>query len=274
MGDPRVPTSLATCGSFLRAQHSGLVPQDSGLRMRRFFIPASLISQAHVTLSGMEFHHLRHVLRLRIGDTVTLKDDLGREHEGVISQLTSSEATITITSTTEALSSRFSLTLAQGLLKGQKMDVLIEKTTELGVQRLAPFTSTFTVAQLLNERQMERIARWTRIAQSAAKQSGSAAPHIEPPHSFANLLTTIPTGTTTLLFYEKEARLTLKEFAMEHKQLDTLCIIVGSEGGFSLEEIGAARAAGVQVVSLGSRILRAETAGIVATALSQFLWES
>jgi len=205
---------------------------------------------------------------------VTLKDDLGREHEGVISQLTSSEATITITSTTEARASRFSLTLAQGLLKGQKMDVLIEKTTELGVQRLVPFTSTFTVARPLNERQPERIARWIRIAQSAAKQSGSKAPQIDPPHSFANLLTTIPTETITLLFYEKEDRLTLKEFAAEHSQLDALWIIVGSEGGFSPEEISAARAAGVHVVSLGSRILRAETAGIVAAALSQFLWES
>lgn len=242
--------------------------------MRRFFIPASHISQAHATLSGMEFHHLRHVLRMRIGDTVTLKDDLGKEHEGVISQLTSSEATITVTSTTEALSSRFSLTLAQGLLKGQKMDALIEKATELGVQRIAPFTSTFTVARLLHERQTERIGRWTRIAQSAAKQSGSKAPQIDPPHSFANLLTTIPIGTTTLLFYEKEDRLTLKEFAAEPRQLEALCLIVGSEGGFSPEEIGSARAAGVHIVSLGSRILRAETAGIVATALSQFLWES
>src|SRR5215470_2333710 len=190
--------------------------------MRRFFIPASHISQTHATLSGVEFHHLRHVLRLRIGDTVILKDDLGREHEGTISQLTFSEATIVITSTTEALSSHFSLTLAQGLLKGQKMDVLIEKATELGVQRLIPFTSTFTVAQLVNERQTERIARWTRIAQSAAKQSGSTAPQIDPPHSFTNLLLTIPPETITLLFYEKEDRLTLKEFAAEHRQVEAL----------------------------------------------------
>ncbi len=241
--------------------------------MRRFFIPAAHISQSQALLSGAEFHHLRHVLRLRIGDAVALKDDLGREHEGVITYLSSSEATISITTTTTALASRFSLILAQGLLKGQKMDVLIEKATELGVQRLVPFISTFTVAQLPGARQTERVARWTRIAQSAAKQSGSKAPQIDPPCTLTDLLTAPPTTTPTLLFYEKEDALTLKHFAQTHPRLDALRITIGSEGGFSPAEVASARAAGATVVSLGARTLRAETAGIVAAALCQFLWQ-
>jgi 16S rRNA (uracil1498-N3)-methyltransferase len=241
--------------------------------MRRFFIPAAHISQSQALLSGPEFHHLRHVLRLRVGDVVTLKDDRGREHQGAITQLSQSEATIFITTTTAAPPSRFSLVLAQGLLKGQKMDVLIEKATELGVQRIIPFTSTFTVAQLPEERQVERTARWTRIAQSAAKQSGSETPQIDPPLTFADLFTASPTTTPTLLFYEKENALTLKHFAQAHPQLASLRIIVGSEGGFSPTEVASARAAGATVVNLGPRILRAETAGIIATALCQFLWQ-
>jgi 16S rRNA (uracil1498-N3)-methyltransferase len=241
--------------------------------MRRFFISSAQLSQSQTILSGAEFHHLRHVLRLHTGDAVFLKDDLGREHEGIITRLSAAAATIAITKTTHASTSAFSLVLAQGLLKGQKMDVLIEKATELGVQRILPFTSTFTVAQLPEARQAERVARWTRIAHSAAKQSGSQAPHIDPPYTFTDLLTASPSTTPTLLFYEQEDRLSLKQFAQSHTQLDALRIIIGSEGGFSPTEVEAARAAGVTVVSLGPRILRAETAGIVAAALCQFLWE-
>jgi 16S rRNA (uracil1498-N3)-methyltransferase len=240
--------------------------------MRRFFIPATQISRNQAVLRGTEFHHLRHVLRLAVGDPVLLTDDLKREHSGVITHLSASAATVTITDTTAGSASALSLTLAQGLLKGQKMDLVIEKATELGVQQVAPFTSTFTVAQIPSERQSDRVARWTRIARSAAKQSGSNTPRIDPPQSFTDLLTTIPSRVVTILFYEKETPYTLKAFAREHPQLSSLCIIVGSEGGFSPEEVTAARSAGAHIVGLGTPTLRAETAGIVAAALCQFLW--
>lgn len=240
--------------------------------MRRFFISAAQISHAQALLRGAEFHHLRRVLRLEVGAQVTLKDDLGREHCGVIAQLSPSEAIIALTATTDIADRRFSLTLVQGMLKGPKMDLVIEKATELGVNRILPFYSTFTVAAVPPDRQAERSARWLRIAQSAAKQSGSPTPRITSPQAFTTTLEALSSEPMTVLCYEHEKQYTLKRFAQEYPQLDSLSLIVGSEGGFSPEEIEKARTVGVTIVGLGARILRAETAGIVASALCQFLW--
>jgi len=240
--------------------------------MRRFFVPTTCISQGQAILRGSEFHHLRHVLRLSTGVRVTLKDDQGREHQGEITHLAPTEATIAITATNEAPMSHFTLTLAQGVLKGPKMDLLIEKAAELGVSRIIPFHSTFTVATVAADRQSDRIARWQRIAQSAAKQSGSPPPHIEPPQSFTALLQQLSSEGTTVLCYEKETERMLKAFAQQHLNLSSLNLIIGPEGGFSPEEVDNARAARVTIVGLGRRILRAETAGIVAAAICQFLW--
>jgi 16S rRNA (uracil1498-N3)-methyltransferase len=158
------------------------------------------------------------------------------------------------------------------MLKGPKMDLVIEKTTELGVNHILPFYSTFTVATVPPDRQAERVARWVRIAQSAAKQSGNPAPRIDPPQPFTALLGALSPERMTVLCYEKENTLSLKRFARKHPQLKSLCLMIGSEGGFSSEEIVMARTAGVQVVGLGAQILRAETASVVAVALCQFLW--
>lgn len=240
--------------------------------MRRFFIPAAQIAHQQAILHGPEFHHLRHVLRLAVGDTILLADDLKREHSGVITHLTAAMATVAITESTAGPTSVLSLTLVQGLLKGQKMDLLIEKATELGVQRILPFTSTFTVAQVPQERKDQRVTRWTRIAQSAAKQSGSHVPQIDPPVPFSDLLPTLPLASEHLLFYEKEQYATLKTFAQTHPGLASVCIIVGAEGGFAPTEVESASNAGVHVLSLGSTTLRAETAALVAVALCRFLW--
>jgi 16S rRNA (uracil1498-N3)-methyltransferase len=240
--------------------------------MPRFFVPAAQIVQSRTVLSGPEFHHLRHVLRFNVGDSIMLCDEQGREYQGAISSLSATTAEITITATPITSRNRFVLTLAQGLLKGQKMDFVIEKATELGVAQILPFFSAFTVAQLPEERRNDREARWQRIAQSAAKQSGSPIPRIAPPQAFKALLTTIPHETGKILLYEKEQQFPLKMFAQTQPQFSSLYIVVGSEGGFSAEEVEQARAAGMHVVGLGTRTLRAETAGIVAVTLCQFLW--
>ena len=239
--------------------------------MRRFFLPASHIHDAQAVIDGTEFHHLRHVLGLQIGDDILLCDDRGTEYQGTIATLSRISATVSITHITPA-TPRFSLTLAQGLLKAQKMDLVIEKTTELGVSRIVPLVSKLTVAQLREGHHQDRLLRWHRVAQSAAKQSGSPVPQLVPPQSFAEFLRSIPDNISTLLFYEKEQRETLKHFTERHPKLSALCAIVGAEGGFAEEEVDHARQAGCHVLSLGSQVLRAETASIVTVALCQFLW--
>ncbi len=238
----------------------------------RFFLSTARIHGSHALLTGQEFHHLRHVLRLNVGDHLALCDEHGREYQGSIIRLSPTSAEVHITASTFSRSWPFSLTLAQGVLKGQKMDLVIEKATEIGVERIVPFFSTFTVAQLPEERRPERLARWQRVAQSAAKQSGSPVPLITPPHSFTDLLATVPRGAGKVLLYEKEYTRTLKTLVQDHPVFSSLWVMVGPEGGFALTEVEQARAAGFQVVGLGTRILRAETAGMVAVALCRFLW--
>jgi 16S rRNA (uracil1498-N3)-methyltransferase len=240
--------------------------------MPRFFVPSTQIRDAQVFLSGREFHHLRHVLRLGIGDTVTLCDEQSREYPGTILHLSPTRAEIRLGASSHLPSQKFALTLAQGVLKGPKMDLLIEKATEIGVQHIMPFFSAFTIAHLPEERHAERLARWQRIAQSAAKQSGSAVPLISAPRSFTEVLATTPQECGRLLLYEKEQTLTLKTFAYTHPTFFSLCIVVGPEGGFAPAEVEQARGAGFAIVGLGTHTLRAETAGMVAVALCRFLW--
>ena len=240
--------------------------------MRRFFIHSSAIHASRAVLSGPEYHHLRHVLRLQIGDQLVLRDERGTEYRGTIAHFAAHTAAITIRTVAVVSPPSFALTLALGLLKSPKMDLVIEKVTELGVQTVVPFFSANTVVSLPQDRQAQRLARWQRIAQSAAKQSGSRLPHITAPHSFAQLLGAIPDPEPTLLFYEHEQALSLRAFADTHRALSSLWIVIGSEGGFTPQEVSQAQAAGFTTVSLGPSILRAETASIAAVSLCQYLW--
>jgi 16S rRNA (uracil1498-N3)-methyltransferase len=239
--------------------------------MRRFFLPASQIHDSQAVISGSEFHHLRRVLRLQVGEEILLCDEHGTEYRGAIVTLSPTNAEVRITQITPA-TSRLSLTLVQGLLKGQKMDLVIEKATELGVSQIIPLVSQFTVAQLRADRRSDRLSRWQRIAQSAAKQSGNPVPHLTAPQSLEEFLQSPENSGEKILFYEKPQRETLKHFAEVHPAPSTLSILVGAEGGFAEEEVEQARQAGCHVLSLGPHVLRAETASVVAISLCQFLW--
>lgn len=238
----------------------------------RFFVSSAHIQQARAILSGAEFHHLRHVLRLAHGDAITLRDDTGKEHEGVIASLSPTAAEITLLSSSATALPSLSLTLAVGLLKGPKMDLVIAKATELAVYRIAPFFSAFTVALPPQERQGERLARWQRLAQSAVKQAGTPPPLITAPQSFRDLLLAVPADAGKILFYEKESTVTVKSLAQTYGRLSSLWVVIGPEGGFAPQEVAYARDRGFHIASLGTRVLRAETASIVAVALCQFVW--
>lgn len=240
--------------------------------MRRFFISSQAIAQDRAQLGGAEFHHLRHVLRLDRGARVSLYDESGATYQGEILHFTSTYAEVGITTHLPPVPPAFRLTLAQGMLKGRKMDLVIEKATELGVHTITPFVSTLTVARIPDGKRTERIARWQHLARAAVKQSGSRPPEIRAPQSFPALLQSIPQHSGKIIFSERERVLHLREFARHATRFDALHILVGPEGGFAPEEIEQAQAAGFVSVSLGASVLRAETASITAVALCQFLW--
>ncbi len=150
--------------------------------MARFFVRKENIQATSATIAGQELEHLRRVLRLTVGDPVTLFDDTGWEHEAVIRSLHADRGELEIRRSYEAgRESPLALTLALGLTKGEKMDFVVEKATELGVASIMPFTSSFTVPKLDDKKIANRTERWQKIALSAAKQCGrTQVPEIMP----------------------------------------------------------------------------------------------
>jgi 16S rRNA (uracil1498-N3)-methyltransferase len=158
--------------------------------MVRFFVPRKNIRNGRAVVSGQELAHLRKVLRLRPGDRVTFFDDEGWEHEGVIRSYTASVGEIEIFNCYQpGRESSLEITLAQALSKGEKMDWVVEKATELGVRTVIPFLSSRSVPRLDGKKVELRRERWRKIALSATKQSGrTRMPEIYDLLDFGNLV--------------------------------------------------------------------------------------
>lgn len=241
--------------------------------MARFFVPRRSITHQRATIEGSELDHLRKVLRLGPGDPITVFDDGGWEHEAVIRSVSAQAAEIEVLRSFQAeRESPLLLTLAVGLTKGEKMDFVVEKATELGVHAIVPFVSTYTVPKLDQRKVEKRGERWQRIGLAAAKQCGrTRIPEILPLSDFEDLVRQT-SGSLNLLFWEKEAGQTLKQIHATDPDARSILLVIGAEGGFSDQEAGLAQRHGFKPIRLGRRILRAETAAVAATSLVQFLW--
>ncbi len=242
--------------------------------MARFFLPRTSIRGQQATIAGAELGHLKRVLRLRPGDRIVAFDDSGWEHEAIIRALHEDRGELEILRSYQAeRESPLALTLAIALTKGEKMDYVIEKATELGVQTIAPFTSRYTVPKLDERKTVQRAERWRNIALSAAKQCGrTGLPLIFPVCEYDELITERASGALKILFWEKETEQTLKQLYASRPRAASLSVLIGPEGGFSDDEARAASDQGFSRVHMGRRILRAETAAITAVSLVQYLW--
>jgi 16S rRNA (uracil1498-N3)-methyltransferase len=242
--------------------------------MARFYLPKKNLRDNRGVLDGQELAHLRKVLRLAAGDRITVFDDSGWEHEAVILQLSGHQGEIEILRSYEAVrESPLQVTLAVGLTKGEKMDFVIEKATELGVQAIVPFASTFSVPKMDDKKIAARTGRWQKIALSAVKQCGrTRAPDIFPLRDFNALVRGEWPATLKLFFWEQEQRQSLHQAHATQPEAKSVFIAVGPEGGFSAAEAELARSHDFVPVHLGRRILRAETAAVAALTLVQFLW--
>ncbi len=241
--------------------------------MARFFLPRKNIDHQRATVAGPELDHLKRVLRLGPGDPIIFFDDAGWEHEAVIRSLNDQTAEIEILRSFQAeRESPLKLTLAVGLTKGEKMDFVVEKATELGVQAIIPFVSAYTVPKLDQRKIEKRGQRWRKIALAAAKQSGrTRLPEIFSLSDFEDLVRQT-TSSLNLLFWEKETRQTLKQVHATDPDARSILLVIGPEGGLSDQEAGLAQRHGFKPIGLGRRILRAETAAVTAASLVQFLW--
>jgi len=242
--------------------------------MARFFVSKKDLHEKKGRVSGEELEHMRRVLRLRPGDQVTLFDDQGWEYEGVIRVYTDEIGEVEILSSFRPeRESPLEITLAQALGKGEKMDWVVEKATELGVRRIAPFFSSRTVPRLDRERLERRKSRWEKIALAAVKQSGRGRiPEIVLAGDFTDLIGRSWECQLKLFFWEGESGQKLTQIRRERDRLDSILLVIGPEGGFSPAEASEAKRCGFQPVSLGKRILRTETAALAALSIVQCLW--
>jgi 16S rRNA (uracil1498-N3)-methyltransferase len=222
-------------------------------------------------IEGDEVKHIRKVLRLKAGDEIIVFDGLGKEFEGAIVEEGLSSVVIKIQNIfSSKRDSPLEVTLAQSLLKGEKMDYLIQKATELGVKEIIPFFSSRSVPLLEKSKKLKRHHRWERIAIEASKQCGrGVVPKIESLQDYSDMIQTASPDTLRLILLEKEG-IKLKEILERLKEKKKIFFIIGPEGGFSQLEVDEAKKTGFIPVTLGRRILRAETASLCFLSILQY----
>jgi 16S rRNA (uracil1498-N3)-methyltransferase len=244
--------------------------------MRRFVIRPDAIEADRVCFDADEAHHLARVLRLRPGALVEAADGGGRLFRVRIETLGAREAWGTILDRSDesaaARESPCAITLAQAILKGERMSWLVQKATELGVARIVPLETARVVGRVPAGRLTSRQQRWERVAREAVKQCGRAVvPSVEAPRPLAAVLAETGAHDAAWLCWEGGGA-AVGEVARDAGRLRRLLLLVGPEGGFTAEEVAQAERAGARLVGLGPRILRAESAGLVALALGQHLF--
>ncbi|WP_293728240.1 16S rRNA (uracil(1498)-N(3))-methyltransferase [uncultured Phascolarctobacterium sp.] len=233
--------------------------------MHRFFIPQ--LYNEEMYLEGVDARHIGKVLRMQPGDKLQIVSDDG---VSALAQVTSIDGERVYVRCLEKLAEshepRVKLVLAQGLAKGEKMDFIIQKAVEMGAYSIVPVAMEHSVVRLEGVKAAKKVERWQKIAESAAKQSKrDIIPQVQPVQTMAQMLAN-NSCQTKIIAYECEDRLSLKAALREADaaNISELLLIIGPEGGISESELEQARSAGAVPVTLGRRILRAETAGLVA----------
>lgn len=231
--------------------------------MHRFFIPQ--LYNEEMSITGVDAKHIGKVLRMQPGDKLQIVSDDGVSALAEVTAI--SETTVTVRCLevlAESHEPAVKITLAQGLAKGEKMDFIIQKAVELGAYSIVPVAMEHSVVRLDGAKADKKVERWQKIAEAAAKQSKrDIIPQVQAVQSVSQMLAN-NNCKTKIIAYECEDRMSLKTALREAGQLDDLLLIIGPEGGISEGELNKAREAGAVPVSLGRRILRAETAGLVA----------
>lgn len=246
--------------------------------MNRFYITPEEFSKDNPSITGDDLKHLSKVLRLSEGDTVELRDGNKKGALATIKTIDSKSATLDITKRFEASGENKNIrtTLFQGIPKQGKLETIVQKGTELGVNKIVPFFAKRSVPKP-SKSDAKKVQRLNRIALEASKQSGRGQiPAVEDYTSFKSVLSDLKNYDIVLLFYEDERKHSLKEIlesvSLEDHPLN-IALIVGPEGGIDQDEFQALKEIGAQSVSLGERILRTETAGMAGLSQLNFYFE-
>ena len=242
--------------------------------MRRICIKAVL--QEELVITGGDAHHLGRVMRAKAGDRILVADDEGKVGEYELTGFTESSVSMKLVQQVEERTeSPVEIVLAQCLPKGDKLDLIVQKATELGVNVIVPLVSDNCVVRYDGKKAKAKQEKWQKIADEAGKQCGrSRLPEVQQVQPFRQWLREAADGkrddTAVCMCYENELQQGMKAFLQGQKAAKRFVAIIGPEGGFSLAEAALAKELGIASVSLGTRILRAETAAISAAAVIQY----
>jgi 16S rRNA (uracil1498-N3)-methyltransferase len=250
-----------------------------GIQMSRFFVDSSAVDvQANsICITGDDVNHIRNVLREGPGASLVLCDGRGNDYQVRIEQMEKDRIITSIIETTSCKTEPpVEIILFQGVPKSDKMELIIQKTVELGISRIIPVITDRTVVKFDGAKdKAAKTARWNKIALEAAKQCNRGIiPHVDEPVTFGAAVALIRENQNpidmALIPYEKESAITLGsavDSAASVMGIKRAAVFIGPEGGFSEKEIQTAKDKGITPVTLGPRILRTETAGLAVLAI-------
>lgn len=244
--------------------------------MYKFFISPEQVGETAVRIEGSDVNHIKNVLRMKRGEEILVSDGNEREYHCEIESLEEDCVIATILDidgTTRELP--IQITLFQGLPKGDKMELIIQKAVELGAARIVPVETKRAVVKLDGKKAEAKRVRWQAIAESAAKQSKrTVIPEVAPVQNFKNALEFAKSMDIRLIPYEEAENMAkTREAFAEIKQGNSVAVFIGPEGGFAESEVEAAMGIGAKAVTLGKRILRTETAGLFVLSVLAYEFE-
>lgn len=236
--------------------------------MHQFFVPREQEGRDFITITGQDAHHIKNVLRMKPGEIVRVSSEGGQSYTCSILELGDGFVQLDILG--DALQTELSgrIYLFQALPKGSRMEYIVQKAVELGVYEIIPVSMKYCVVKLDEKKSREKVKRWQAVAESAAKQSKrSQIPQVHPVLNYSDAVSYAMQCDRQFVPYENERGMKATKEALEQIQAgESISVMIGPEGGFAPEEIEAVRGR-MQVISLGRRILRTDTAAVTAMSL-------
>jgi 16S rRNA (uracil1498-N3)-methyltransferase len=239
--------------------------------MYRFFLEIDPVPGDRIEIRGNDYRHISRSLRLKVGDRIIICNGKGWDYLVLLDIF--SEVSVQAIVEKKIINSNEAgvrIALAQGIPKNNNMDYIVQKSTEIGVYKIIPLKSSRTIVELDEKKEKKRLDRWQRIAEEAAKQSNRGIiPEVEIIYDIKNLSKIFSNYDIVLVPWEEEKQNNFKSIIKNFflKEIRNILLIIGPEGGFSSSEINFIKSAGGIPITLGPRILRTETAGIVSISI-------
>lgn len=243
------------------------------MRIPRIFTELSLSCDSSLDLDGSAARHLSSALRMKVGQEITLFNGQGGEYAATLTEVGKNKVSVKVVEYRNInRESALKIHLVIGVSRGERMDLIVQKATELGATEITPLFTERTEVKLSGERLAKKARHWQQIAISACEQcQRNSVPVINSPVTLDQWLhqseqTHSNQSLKLVLHHRTEKRLS------EHQSIEDICLLVGPEGGLGEQEIAAAREKGFQPLGLGPRVLRTETAPLAAISIMQSLW--